>query len=431
MKRHVFLLVTLFTMSTVAAQQQPIISPKDSIPSVIERVTGKENKGFSAHMNLQLYTSCAASFTENELDEVAFKLNRFKLEIIGNINRKFSYHFRQSFNKYSNPFALDNLSSSVEYAYLTYHLSDRFSITAGKQFLMLGGYEYYVNPIKVREFSEFNNYVNCFLAGVSATWNVTPTQELNFQIVNNRNGGDADTYLHGLPTDVEATKVPLISTINWNSYYLDKAIQLRYAASWGQQAKGRNIMYLTAGNVYEKGPWIVYMDFMYSRQGIDNKGIISALPRIDLENPQTAQHTEYFTTIANVDYRFHPNWNAYLKGIYESGKIYKANGIFEKGTYRRTWCGQVCVEYYPMRNSELLIFLHYQYKRNKLLKPARNLDAIDPNTQRISLAGIFHTGFLIPGSSYRKGERVLYLGRTFSLFKALTTIPLPFFVHCK
>ena len=59
-------------------------------------------------MNLQLYTSCAASFTENELDEVAFKLNRFKLEIIGNINRKFSYHFRQSFNKYSNPFALEN-----------------------------------------------------------------------------------------------------------------------------------------------------------------------------------------------------------------------------------------------------------------------------------------------------------------------------------
>lgn len=50
MKRHVFLLVTLFTMSTVAAQQQPIISPKDSIPSVIERITGKENKGFSAHM---------------------------------------------------------------------------------------------------------------------------------------------------------------------------------------------------------------------------------------------------------------------------------------------------------------------------------------------------------------------------------------------
>lgn len=46
MKRHVFLLVTLFTMSTVAAQQQPIISPKDSIPSVIERAPEKRTKDF-------------------------------------------------------------------------------------------------------------------------------------------------------------------------------------------------------------------------------------------------------------------------------------------------------------------------------------------------------------------------------------------------
>ena len=179
--------------------------------------------------------------------------------------------------------------------------------------------------------------------------------------------------------------IPTITVV----YYLDKAIQLRYAASWGQQAKGRNILYLTAGNVYEKGPWIAYVDLMYSRQGIDNKGIISALPHTDLENPQTAQYTEYFTTIANVDYRLHPNWNVYLKGIYETGKIYKTNGIFEKGTYRRTWCGQACVEYYPMRNSELLIFLHYQYKRNELLKAARRLEAIDPNTQRISLGLVY------------------------------------------
>ena len=57
MKRHVFLLVTLFTMSTVAAQQQPIISPKDSVPSVIERITGKENKGSVSYTHLTLPTT--------------------------------------------------------------------------------------------------------------------------------------------------------------------------------------------------------------------------------------------------------------------------------------------------------------------------------------------------------------------------------------
>lgn len=135
---------------------------------------------------------------------------------------------------------------------------------------------------------------------------------------------------------------------------------------------------------------------MYSRQGIDNKGIISALPRIDLENPQTAQHTEYFTTIANVDYRFHPNWNAYLKGIYESGKFIKLTVSLKRylspDMVRTSLCGIL-----SMRNSELLIFLHYQYKRNKLLKPARNLDAIDPNTQRISLGLVYSIPVFNPG----------------------------------
>lgn len=43
--------------------------------------------------------------------------------------------------------------------------------------------------------------------------------------------------------------------------------------------------------------------------------------------------------IVNVDYCFYFNWNVYLKGIYEFGKIYKVNGIFEKGIYCWIWCG--------------------------------------------------------------------------------------------
>ena len=110
-------------------------------------------------MNLEFYTSGAAYFTDGNLDEAAFKLNRVRLEILGSFTKDFSYHFRQSFNKYSNPHSLDNLSSSIEYAYMNWKMSDRFNLTVGKQFLSLGGYEYYVNAIKVREFSEFNDNV--------------------------------------------------------------------------------------------------------------------------------------------------------------------------------------------------------------------------------------------------------------------------------
>lgn len=95
-------------------------------------------------------------------------------------------------------------------------MSDRFNLTVGKQFLSLGGYEYYVNAIKVREFSEFNDNVPAYQAGVTGTFNFSPTQELVLQVLNNRNGEDNDTYVYGLPAGVNKTKIPIITTLNWN-----------------------------------------------------------------------------------------------------------------------------------------------------------------------------------------------------------------------
>ena len=81
------------------AQEKPLVTPKSDI---------------SAHMNLEFYTSAAAYFTERNFDEAAFKINRVRLEILGSFSKEFNWHFRQSFNKYSNPHALDNLSSSIK-----------------------------------------------------------------------------------------------------------------------------------------------------------------------------------------------------------------------------------------------------------------------------------------------------------------------------
>lgn len=381
--------ILLCSFCSVGAQEQPLISPDDSIRSLLGRIFPQNELNLSAHMNLEFYTSGAAYFTDGELDEAAFKLNRVRLEILGSFTKNFSYHFRQSFNKYSNPHALDNLSSSIEYAYMNWKMSDKFNLTVGKQFLSLGGYEYYVNAIKVREFSEFNDNVAAYQAGVTGTLSFSPTQELVLQVLNNRNGKEEDTYMYGLPTGVNKTKVPIITTVNWNGLFADKAVQLRYAAAWGQMAEGKNIYYLTAGNVYEKGPVVAYVDVMYSREGLDSKGIISDLQGPAVMTPTTAQHAEYFSTIANFDYRIHPNWNVYVKGAYERAGVYRANGIFDKGLYRTTWNAQACVEYFPMRNSELLIFAHLLYKGHHLTDRARALGTVCPDTQRISVGLVY------------------------------------------
>ena len=181
----------------------------------------------------------------------------------------------------------------------------------------------------------------------------------------------------------------MLSTLNWNGFFADNAVQLRYAASWGQQAKGRNICYLTAGNIYEKGPVVAYLDLMYSREGLDSKGIVSSLQGDAIGNPVTAQYVDYFSVIANFDYRIHPNWNVYVKGAYETSGVYKANGPFEEGKYRTAWSGQACVEYFPMRNSELLIFAHFLYKKYDLTERAKAMVGDSPDKQRFSIGLVY------------------------------------------
>lgn len=390
MKRQALLcILCLGCLFSNAQTQRPLIIPEDSISSLLERWLPKTGKGLTAHMNLEFASSAAASFTEGKFDEAAFKTNRVRLEILGSFNEKFSWHFRQSFNKYSNPHSLDNLSSSIEFAFVNWQLSPKFGLIMGKQVLAMGGYESYVNAIKVREFCDFNNYISPYQAGISAVCRFSPAQELVLQITNNRNGEDEDVYLYGRPFGIEKSKLPVISTLNWNGWFADNALQLRYAVSWGQLAEKKNILYLTAGNIYERGPLLAYLDVLYAREGIDSHGIVTGFQGTDMLSPATAQNTEYFTLIGNVDYRIHPNWNVYVKGVYETARVYKSNGLFEKGNYRTSWNAQACVEYFPMRNSELLIFAHLLYKGYSLTERAKALGGNCPDQQRFSIGLVY------------------------------------------
>lgn len=389
-------MLALLLPVVAAAQNQTLISEQDSIPSLIERIIAEREGGYKirkikSNINLEFYTSANAYFTENEFDDLSFKLNRVRLEIEGRLNDHLSYHFRQSFNKYSNPHSVDNLSSSIEYANITWHASDRFNLVAGKQFVSLGGYEAYVNALRVREFCEFNNNVAVYQAGIMGVVQFNPSQQLILQVVNNRSGSDSDLYIYGRPDGIEAAKFPLLATVNWNGLFLDDALHFRYAASMGQLAKGKNIYYLTCGNIYEKYPFVAYLDVMYSREGIDSQQRITTLQGQGRGMlPVTAQNTQYLSFIANLDYQFHPKWNAYIKGAYETAGIYEANSIFAKGRYLTSWNAQACLEWFPFTEDKgFKVFAHYLYKGHHLTENAEVMMASMPHTQRISLGLVY------------------------------------------
>ena len=379
MKKFALMLLLLLPFAA-NAQNEPLISHNDSTKTLFN------NDGrYKSHINLEFAASANAYFTENRFDESSFKMNRVRLEIIGHLNDNLSYHFRQSFNKYSNPYSVDNMSSSIEYAYITWHHEDKFDLVAGKQYLAVAGYEAYVNGLKVREFSDFNNNFDIYQTGLMGTIKFSPTQHLVLQVANNRSTVDKDVYLYGLPDGLESSKLPILSTACWHGWFADSALHLMYSASVGNLAKGKNLYYLMCGNIYEKGPILAYLDVIYARSAIDNQQRITTLQR-NVAAPVTAQNTEYFTVIANVDYRFHPKWNGYLKGAYETAGVYESNGVFAAGKYTTAWNAQACLEWFPFTSdSGFKVFLHYLYKGYELTEKANALGAVLPHTQRISL----------------------------------------------
>ena len=197
--KRLFIALLLTLPFCAYAQNETMISAVDSIPSLVERMIHKNDSAYRAnfreiksHINLEFYTSANAYFTGNEFDEMSFKINRVRLEIYGRLNKHLSYNFRQSFNRYSNPYSLDNLASSIEYANITWHASEKFRMVAGKQFVALGGHEAYINALRVREFSEFNSSVAVYQAGLMGVIQFSPSQQLILQVVNNRSGSDSD-----------------------------------------------------------------------------------------------------------------------------------------------------------------------------------------------------------------------------------------------
>ena len=387
MKKLLFTLSIFFALNAFAQHNPKTLISEDELPTMVERIIeqrdsamydGYKIRKIKSHINLEFASSANAYFTAGQFDEMSFKMNRVRLEIYGRLNDHLSYHFRQSFSSYNNVNTVENLPSSIEYANLKWRFNDKFDLVVGKQFLAVAGYEGYVNGLLVREFSEFNNNFAIFQTGVKAAAYLTPDQHLYFQVVNQKTGLED----YGLPVGVEPSKFPLLASACWMGWFADGAINLQYSASAGQLAKGKNIYYLMCGNVYEKGPILAYLDVLYQRSGLDNQHRISSLTPV----PSVAQNIQYLTVIGNVNYRFHPKWNGYLKGAYETAGIYEDNGPFVKGRMMNAWNAQACLEWFPFEEDKgFKVFAHYVYKGFDLTENAKALGATKPHTQRISL----------------------------------------------
>ncbi len=387
LQRQVVILLFICNSLSLAAQIYYLPERDSSTVSAFEYATKQIKKTNAFKLDLEMHATFNTEFIEKKFDNAAFRFNQIKIETTGKIGNRLFYWYRQQLNNENQTMSLENLPRSIDYGLIGIRLSDKFTLIAGKQALDLGGFEYDLNELDVYEYSDMNEYTDCYYTGLSLIYHPTESQEFRIQATDNRIGSMEDQY-GLLPDHIENSKAPLYYSVNWNSSYWDELLNLRYSFNAGEQAK-KNWMYMTyIGNNISTGGIDAYFDIMYSRGDIDQLGILSELLAGD-ENSTRLLNTDYFSLVAEVNYQWNPKWNVFAKGMYETASVFKSYDDMVKGKYRTAYGYQGGIEYYPMEDDNLHFFFTYVGRTYLLTEKAKALGASIENTQRLSIGFIY------------------------------------------
>lgn len=357
--------------------------------TLFEELTNVKKKQDKFNLYLNMHGSFDANFRDG-FQEGVFKMKQLRIEAKGNINDWLSYRYRQRLNRSNDGSGnIDNLPTSIDIAGIGVKLGKGFSLFAGKQCAAYGGVEFDLNPIEVYEYSDIIEHMNNFMTGLNIGYDITPSQQLNFQVLDSRNGSFDSTYgvevSEDVPPTIEPGKLPLVYTLNWNGNFND-VYKTRWSASVMNEAKNERMYYYAFGNELNLGKFNMFLDFMYSNEGIDRKGIMTSITgKMDGHN---ASDVSYYSWVTKLNYRFLPKWNVFVKGMYETASLDQAHGNLEKGKYRTSWGYFAGLEYYPMKTN-LHFYLTYVGRSFDYTARAKALGETDYSTNRVSVGFIY------------------------------------------
>ena len=368
--------------------------------TLYELVTKQAKKGDGFNLYLNMQTEFSLGWNDGNFEEGKFNFRQLRIEAKGNITPWLSYRWRQRLTKGNpNEAVIDNLPNSIDWAGIGVKLSPSWHVFIGKQSTTYGGFEFDANPIEIYQFSDMIDYMSNFMTGVNFMYYPTPDHQLCLQIQNSTTRTFEGTYGFDPETEpensinggIKLSKIPLVYTLNWNGNFMDNMLLTRWSASVLQEAQKEFMYYFALGTQLNINRVSTYFDFMYSREDIDRKGIVTDIVNMGLPTGSAyfrAMDAKYMSLVWKFNYRLTPKWNLFVKGMYETQGLGKDNGSIMEGRYRTSWGYLGGVEYYPMK-SNLHFFLTFVGRSYVYTEEARAFGLDNYDTQRVSLGFIY------------------------------------------
>jgi hypothetical protein len=258
-------------------------------------------------------------------ESTGFKGKYLNLVLDGDINPHFSYSLRQRLNKsaYNGSFF-----DATDWVNLTFRPNEQWAVSAGKQVVGIGGYEYDRAPINIYRGSEFWNNIPCYQMGVSGTYSMNKLRDnVMFQICTNpfRALSNDNTYAYNLMWT---------SSHGWfKSLYSINLIEYR---------PGHYINYIALGNNFNFGNLSIELDLMN----------------------RASSHQAFLlkdaSVMADIAYQVSKPVKVFVKGTYDVNRTKTdADYTVMSGTeMKMAGCG---IEYHPVKIKKHDVRLHACY----------------------------------------------------------------------
>ena len=345
-----------------------------------------------ANMNFALRNE----FVDGEYTKTRFRNEQFRLEIRGQVHEKVYFRFRDRYTRAQTSESIDNLSRSVDLAFLRFDLSEKFSISAGKMCADWGGWEFDWNPIDIYEYSDIIEYADNFLTGVGFTYTSSARNQWTFQVLDSRTKSFEELY--GTQPNFTESKVPLAFVANWRGSLLDGKLKTIWSYSLFNEAENANMNYIALGNEFNFNKFRFIYDFKWSDEQLDRTGIVSETVPDNIYQFALA-NTLYIGHWINVRYILNPKVHLTFAGMLDVANWKNSFNDPENLTgeeHIRTAYGYVpAIEYFPWSDINIKFFANYVGRIYKYSDYAKDRFGVsDYNTGRFTVGFITPLGIL-------------------------------------
>ena len=336
-------------------------------------------------------------FVDGDYTQTRFRNEQFRLEIRGQVHEKVYFRFRDRYTRAQTSESIDNISRSVDLAYLRFDISEKFSISAGKMCADWGAWEFDWNPIDIYEYSDIIEYADNFLTGVGFSYTPSNRNQWTFQVLDSRTKSFEELY--GDQPNFTESKAPLAFDANWRGSLLDGKIKTIWSYSLFNEAQdgegnSANMNYIALGNEFNVGKFRFIYDFKWSDEQLDRTGVVSETIPNNLYDYSVA-NTLYIGHWVNVRYRLTPKVDLTLVAMLDIAKWKNSfnDPLNTSGEehIRDAWGYVPAIEYFPWSDLNIKFFANWVGRVYKYSDYAQDRFGVSDYT-----TGRFTVGFISP-----------------------------------